>query len=354
MEVIKRKDGTLRYREKVYIGGKAVSKCFLRKTDADAWKRRMRAEEDRLVALGIERQRQDPFRDFVIRWKAHQDDLLAPSSKRSYYGIIDSHLAPFLGEKCLHEISRGTASNLVAALKGAGKTASGIDRVMSLLKGMLNDAVDWELIPSNPLNRFPKQGKRMARDVFWSESEVNQFLQANQEDPLFPLYVVALNTGMRRGELCGLKWDRVDFERNLIEVCRTRDRDGLREKTKTNRPRCIYMNQEVRRALMALWKQPRGEFVFLGKRAAPIDVQHVYRAFEQAQERAKNGQSDSLPFPQAHVCFALRHEKRRKHVRPKGDAGPYGYQHDHAIFSYRQRAPCKGNGACFFQPKWGQ
>ncbi len=287
MEIIKRKNGTSRYREKIYIGGKPITKCFLRKADAIAWKRRMRSEEDRLIALGLERQKRISFREFVLRWKAHQEDRLAPSSKTSYYAIIDAHLVPFFGEKCLHEISRGLANNLVASMKAVGKTPSGIDRVMNLLKGMLNSAVDWELLASNPLSRFPKQGKRMARDKYWSEAEVGQFLQAVCDDALYPLYVVALNCGMRRGELCGLKWDRVNFERNLIEVCRIRDRYGLREKTKTNRPRCIPMNQEVRRTLMELWRKPRGEFVFLDRRGAPVDVQHVYRAFQEAQEKAK-------------------------------------------------------------------
>lgn len=287
MEVIKRKNGTLRYREKIYVEGRPVSKCFLRKTDADAWKRRTRSEEDRLAALGLERQARIPFKEYVPRWKSQHEGLLAHSSKVSYYGIIDLYLLPFLGGKCLHEISRGLATALVVQLKGAGKSPGSIDRAINLLKVMLNDAVDSELLNSNPLGRFPKQSKRMVRDKFWSQAEVTRFLQASTDDPCFHLYMVAVNTGMRRGELCGLQWDSVDFERNQIEVRRIRDRHGLREKTKTNRPRCIPMNQEVRRALMLLWKRPRAEFVFLDRMGEPINPHHVCRAFRAAQARAK-------------------------------------------------------------------
>jgi integrase len=73
-----------------------------------------------------------------------------------------------------------------------------------------------------------------------------------------------LNSGMRRGELAGLSWDRVDFERNQIEVSPTRDRYGLRETTKTGIRRYVPMNVEARRVLEQLRrKQNHLQYIFV-------------------------------------------------------------------------------------------
>ena len=104
-------------------------------------------------------------------------------------------------------------------------------------------------------------------------------------DKLYPLYVTALNTGMRRGELAALKWDRVDFVTNQITITRTLDRYGLSENTKTGRKRVVPMNAEVRRVFEPLWKRQRGQFVFCEEDGSEIDAHHLNRDFQNAQKR---------------------------------------------------------------------
>lgn len=310
MEIKPRKNGKQSFREKVYIEGKAVSKTFSRRSDAIAWKRRIKIEEDRRKALGLDRMEKTLFKDFVPRWKKQQEPLLAESSIRGYFSMLDRHILPFYENKLLSEITKSSALRFVEKLRDNGVSGSGIDRIIALLKGVLNDALDLELISFNPLTRFPKQTKKMNRDKFWSMDEVKNFLSSCQSSPYYPLFAIALNTGMRRGELCGLKWDRVDFEKNTIEVSRIRDRYGLRETTKTKKPRCIYMNQETRRIVTHLRKQNYSEFVFVDRRGLPIDVQHVYRAFNEAQERA--GMKHRLRF------HDLRHTYASHYVMESG------------------------------------
>lgn len=68
---------------------------------------------------------------------------------------------------------------------------------------------------------------------FWTKEEVALFIDYTKSDPLHFLYVVTLNTGMRLGEVLGLKWDKVDFYNNQIVVSRTLGRSGLKDTTKT-------------------------------------------------------------------------------------------------------------------------
>lgn len=55
--------------------------------------------------------------------------------------------------------------------------------------------------------------------------DIKKFLSANRHDEHYEFWVVALNTGLRRGEMAGLKWEKVDFKNKLIHVARVRDRN---------------------------------------------------------------------------------------------------------------------------------
>jgi integrase len=114
---------------------------------------------------------------------------------------------------------------------------------------------------------FPDYGKLKEpkrEDHYMSREEIEKFLAANKNDSNYWLFVVAMNTGMRRGELAGLCWDRVDFETGFIQITRLRDRNGLADRTKTrNSQRRIPMSDVVKHALTEL--RTRGlhpEFVF--------------------------------------------------------------------------------------------
>lgn len=86
---------------------------------------------------------------------------------------------------------------------------------------------------------------------------------------------------MRQGELAGLCWDRVDFASNVITVTRTRDRNGLKERSKNNIIRTIAMTTLIRATLLKLSeKRVSSNFVFLECDGEPIDPHHIYRVFE--------------------------------------------------------------------------
>ncbi len=125
-------------------------------------------------------------------------------------------------------------------------------------------------------------------DTFWTKSEIDQFLKANYHHDLHSFFLVAINTGMRLGEICGLCWDRVSFNDNSISITRTRDRHELKERTKTNIIRVLPMNAITRATLLNLAKNntSASDYVFLEKSGQPIEVHHVYRKFQAAQKTA--------------------------------------------------------------------
>jgi len=97
-----------------------------------------------------------------------------------------------------------------------------------------------------------------------------------------------LNTGLRKAEVLGLKWDRVCFINNQFEITRTRNQFGLNETTKTHNGRFVPINPNVRLVLEQLQKEQRHpEYVFTYRDGTLPEYSHfVQREYVQAQIKA--------------------------------------------------------------------
>ena len=91
---------------------------------------------------------------------------------------------------------------------------------------------------------------------------------------------------MRRGELCGLMWDKIDFNRSMIEISRIRDRYGLRATTKNSKTRFVPINSELKETLLRLHQRRQNDYVFIRPNGDPISAHHAYREFNAFQEQA--------------------------------------------------------------------
>ena len=118
--------------------------------------------------------------------------------------------------------------------------------------------------------------------------DVKSFLDANADNPLYPIFVLALNTRMRRGELLGLCWDKVNLEKGRLEIARIRDRYGLRDTTKTGIIRHIPLNDPALRILQKLeTDKAHSRFVFAFDTGNLPNIRHLSdRPFKKAIERA--------------------------------------------------------------------
>ena len=288
MEKFKRKNG-YSYRVKVYVDGKSISKTFKRKTDANRWKRKILVDRDQGSLTGNVPYKGIPFSDFSKMWMDKKVVLRhAPSTVYTYKRNIECHLLPVIGDTRIDRISIVLATKLVEKLQSEGKNQKGVHCILGLLKGMLNDAVKWQLITANPIQFFPPLKELLRNDCFWTVTEVNQFLRANLNHWLYPTWILLLNTGIRRGEAAGLKWDRVHFPTRQIEITRILDRYGLRETTKSGQKRTVPRNDTVRDTLWSLWSQRNTDSPFVCCRpdGRHLDTQHLYREFKHARERA--------------------------------------------------------------------
>jgi integrase len=268
-------------------GGRRVTKHFATKTLAKEWERRVLRERDQQKVEGVVFNDNISLREFAEIWMKDKVLVrLSPSSQTSYARYLRKHILPVCGDLELKKVRVDHANRIVGDLRQAGHVPKGINMILGVFLSMMKDAMEWQYLASNPLARFKPMKEPEVHFDYWTASEIRQFLDGSRADPLQPLYIVALNTGMRRGELCALKWDRVDFIQNQLIVSRSLTRYGLSETTKSGKKRYVPINPIVRDTLTKLMREQRGEFVFCDEKGQPLNAHHIYRDFHRSQKRA--------------------------------------------------------------------
>lgn len=291
IEELKRKNGTS-YRARIYwLDGSVLSETFRSKTLAKEWERKKLNERDQIRASGgVQVQDSLTFNEFADRWmKEKIETRYSLSTQRYYEQVLRGHLRPYFGARMLRDLRIEHGHKFVILLKSHGRNPEGVNRIVSVLRALLNDAVRWQCLGSNPIQGMGSVKNMVKHDSYLTEQEIAQLLRANLREPIYPFLVCALNTGMRRGELGGLLWDRVDFARGQIAITRVFDRWGLRDTTKSGKKRVIPMNMEVRRVLEPLWKAQKSRHVFCEPSGEPLDIHHFGRDFKRALKKAGLG-----------------------------------------------------------------
>ena len=149
-----------------------------------------------------------------------------------------------------------------------------VNRELTCLKYMYNLAIKWGYVDKNPVKgvKFFKENNERLR--FLGAEEEERLIQACKGH-LKPIVITALNTGMRRGEILGLKWKNVDFRNWILTVTNT----------KNGKSRKIPMNGEMRELFTELRKKQNGIYVFSNSRGKRY--YSLKRSFSSAVKRAE-------------------------------------------------------------------
>jgi integrase len=272
--------------------------------------RRLRREHDagRLVANAG----QMTVAEYLDYWMA---ELLPGSVKAStaasYVDMTRRHIVPQLGHLYLAKLSRDDVRRFIRQLARAKSQRRGDDRVLSgrtvqyvhsILRRALEDARREDLIGRNVAREVssPRYERREFEPL--SPDEARVLLAAAADDRLYPVYVLALVLGLRRGEILGLRWSAVDLDRATLRVQSSLQRVGgqlafTSPKTKRSRraiplPRAVVKvltaHRDVQageRAKAELWAD--ADLVFTTAIGTPIEPRNLSRHFEALRDGAK-------------------------------------------------------------------
>ena len=259
---------------------------------------------------------------------------IRPSTATSYELAVRRHLVPLIGTVPLQKLTRNEVKAGYDALRtrpsgrgnGAGLSPKTIHNTHLALHRALNDALEAGLIRSNPANSAHRLGTdQRAEMVCWSASELRQFLSSVAADDLYPLWRLAASTGMRRGEILGLRWRDVDFEAARIQVYQQLARQGDKvgfgaPKTKAGRRNIALAGDAI--TIAALRAQEAAQkpnklkcgpayrsaldLVFCRPDGSPLDPDVVTSRFERLVSRARVKRITFHGLRHTHATLALQ------------------------------------------------
>jgi integrase len=153
--------------------------------------------------------------------------------------IVRLHIKPSLGRVGLKKLTPAHVRGLHREKLDAGLAPATVRKIHSTLHKALHQAVSNGMVPRNAADvKAPQPTPEEMRPL--SEDEALALLEAARGERFEALYVLAITTGLRRGELLGLRWDAVDLDRGTLRVGRALVREGGRHvvgETKTRRGR---------------------------------------------------------------------------------------------------------------------
>jgi integrase len=246
---------------------------------------------------------------FEEYWKQWLDvkvkDSLSTASAMRYEQTLTQKISPFFGSLKVSNIEKHHLRSFISDLQNKKEKSSVVNFSVRLFKAVMKQAQIDDLAPSSGINLMPSPKHKNKKPKFWDSKQINYFLNATTDYEMHDLWKLTLFTGLRAGEISGLKWDAVHLDSKVglgaIEVVRSFNQKtrSMQETTKNGDRRIVPILPEAKEVLQRLYLTRDGEFVFGGKE--PLDSSHFNRQLRTALNRLPREQVPIIPF------HSLRH-----------------------------------------------
>lgn len=174
------------------------------------------------------------FRDYVTAWLRSSRGDYAPTTWQRFEQMARVHVIPVLGRYRLQDLRAAHLNRAYAQWREAGLSPQTVVHHHRMIHRILAQAKREQVVTENfaAIAQKPRTSRREMR--FLTTEEIARLADVASSSVLGPIIGFALATGARRGELLGLKWDDVDFDRGTVAIRRSLEQTkdgGVREKT---------------------------------------------------------------------------------------------------------------------------
>jgi integrase len=223
-------------------------------------------------------------------WLEQRRPNTAPSTSLHYERVVRLHIKPMIGRLRLEAIKPITLSSYYSELRRRGTPPATVKRVHIILHKAFSDALRAELVDRNPASLADKPRHRSKEVEPYTLEEMRRFLESAATDQLEALWIVALFSQAREGELLALRWDDVNFQTSTIYVHR-----GLQDVT--------YSERRV--------AQPK-----TSSSRRPIELPAIAMTALERQRARTGGAPGTLVFPDSRGGHLRRQNLLRRHLYP--------------------------------------
>jgi integrase len=246
------------FRAQVYVRGVVVASAtgFRKKSEAKAWH-----DKTKLDHGSESKEKKEPatYEELLALFKERHLKAISPGTATRYQLDIDQRITGFFRFQKLERITPSMLETFKTKLMGSGLKPKSVNNCLDTLRLMLNKAVKWNLIEKSPWNLETLDVPDNDNYVWWdSQADIQKFLKvAKERSRYYPVYLLALETGMRFGEIHGLSKKDIDFEIGRIHVHRQwLERQETYGPPKHRKPRHVWFDPKSELAQL-LWRSCR-------------------------------------------------------------------------------------------------
>ena len=304
----KRKDGRWEGRYTVDHDpetGKAIIKNVLGKTQAEVKEKLKKAIEEN-VGIDYGRAKTYTVGTWLEVWMENYAKIkLRPSTFKTSQGFLKNHIKPQIGGIPLadltsldlqrfykHLLDGGRVDRVEAKKKPKGLAPKTVRNIHQMIGSAYNLAMEQKLVTRNPTQgcALPKVEHKEMKTL--TADQLSAFFQEARDSGVYELYYLDLATGLRRGELLGLKWTDVDFDRRVVKVQRAISRQNGKVveaplKTK-NAYHALPLSADAISVLMhQRRKTGSSEWVFPSPSGGPMSPDSVLHMLQRVLKRAE-------------------------------------------------------------------
>lgn len=189
---------------------------FKTKKEAEAWVTEILSKRNKGFIAPSESN--TLFKDYILKWfDEYKSKHISINTRTNYKSRIDTHIVPKLGSYKLNKITNAIIQDFYNSLIGEGLKPSSVKKIMETVNGVLKYAQKSKLIYNLPTD-IEKQPMNKPKVEFWTKDEIDFYLDKIYEKYLYTPILIEIFTGLRVGELCGLRWCDIDLDGKNLTV----------------------------------------------------------------------------------------------------------------------------------------
>ena len=198
------------------------------------------------------------FGDYMIEWLKSREGEIETSTYQGYWHIINHHIAPYFNQRkiTLQDITASDIQKYYRKLSYDGLSANTIRRHHANIRKAINDAMKNNIVACNIADRVTLPKANYKRINYYSEEMIEKLLEIVKGTEIETCVYLGVFCGLRRSEVCGLRWKDVDFDNSTITICNTITRGNTlieKERTKTlSSYRTMPLENELREFMLNL------------------------------------------------------------------------------------------------------